>query len=204
MEMNARKAITLFVVLGALHLPGSSIAEQSKRYVDRERGVSLLIPANWTSEKYGIGPLALRIEVNDKGHYANCSLTVVATNPSSNTQDWLDKNINSTPLSDAAQKNLVAKLQADSGGKIPNHYATIQKFGGRNAATLFYNSTMYSSKLAANMYMESFYSYYVRPKDQVGITCLGGGLSRIDAHASFERFNSTFQRILDSVRFDGE
>lgn len=204
MSINVRKAMILCVTLSALHLPSSSIAEQTKRYVDRERGVSLLVPANWTGQKFGIGPLALRIEVNDNGHYANCSLTVVATNQNSNTQDWLDKKINSVPLTDAEQRNLVAKLQSELGGKITNHYATIQKLGGRNATTLFYNSTMYSSKLAANMYMESFYSYYVRPKDQVGITCLGGGLSKIDAHASFEKFNSTFQRILSSVRFDGE
>ena len=177
---------------------------QAKRYIDREKGVSLTIPANWTSQKFSIGALALRIEGYDNGHYANCSLTIVPTNPSSNSQDWLDKNINSVPPTDSQQKYLIDMLEAGSGGKINNHYATIQKLGGRNARTLFYTSTSYSSKNAANIYMESFYSSYVRSKDQVGMTCVGGGLSRLDAHASFEWFNSTFQGILDSVRFDGQ
>lgn len=202
--MNMYKTAISCVTLGVFLLPCNSVADQEKRYVDRERGVSLIVPANWAGEKFAIGPLALRIEISADGHYANCSLTVVASNQSSHTQDWLDRKINSVPMTDSEQKNLVAKLQSESGGKIASHYATVQKLGGRNATTLFYNSTMYSSKLAANMYMESFYSYYVRPKDQVGITCLGGGLSRLDAHASFEKFNSTFQRIVSSVRFDGE
>lgn len=204
MSLNARMVVISCLTLSALLQPCSSVADQAKRYVDRERGVSLIVPANWMGEKFVIGPLALRIEVNDNGHYANCSLTVVASNQSSNTQDWLDKKINSVPLTDAEQKNLVAKLQSESGDKLSNHYATIQKLGGKNASTLFYNTTAYSSKLGANMYMESFYSFYVRPRDQVGITCLGGGLSRADAHASFEKFNLTFQRIISSVRFDGE
>lgn len=202
--MNAGKAVISCVTLSALLLPCSSVADQAKRYVDRERGVSLIVPANWMGEKFAIGPLALRIEGNDSGHYANCSLTVVASNQGSNTQDWLNKKINSVPLTDAEQKNLVAELQSGTGYKLSNHYSTIQKLGGKNARTLFYNATAYSSKLGANMYMESFYSFYVRPRDQVGITCLGGGLSRTDAHASFEKFNLTFQKIISSVRLDVE
>lgn len=202
--MNMNKTVISCVMLGAFLLPCNSVADQDKRYVDRERGVSLIVPANWTGEKFAIGPLALRIEINADGHYANCSLTVVAANQSSNTQDWLDRKINSVPMTDSEQINLVAKLQSESGDKLSNHYGTIQKLGNRNARTLFYNTTAYSSKLGANMYMESFYSFYVRPRDQVGITCLGGGLSKTAAHASFEKFNSAFQRIFSSVRFDGE
>lgn len=204
MNMNLSKAVISCVTLGAFLLPCNSVADQEKRYVDRMRGVSLIVPANWTGEKFSIGPLALRIEINADDHYANCSLTVVASNQSTHTQDWLDRKINSVPMTDSEHKNLVAQLQSESGDKLSNYYGTIQKLGNRNARTLFYNATAYSSKLGANMYMESFYSFYVRPRDQVGITCLGGGLSKTAAHASFEKFNSAFQRIVSSIRFDGE
>lgn len=204
MSMRARAILIPCAVLSALLLPCSVVANEAKRHVDRERGISVIVPANWTSEKFGIGPLALRIEINDRGHYANCSLTVVASDQSPNTQEWLDKTINSAPMTNADQKNLAAKLQSEAGGKVSNHYATNQTIGGRKARTIFYNSAVYSSKLGANMYMESFYSFYVRPRDQVGITCLGGGLSRRDAHASFEKFNSTFQEFVSSIRLDAE
>lgn len=204
MNKNMNKTAISCVTLGALVLPFNSVADQEKSYVDRERGVSLIVPENWTGEKFAIGPLALRIETNADGHYANCSLTVVASDQSKHAQDWLDRKINSVPMTNSEQKNLVAKLQSETGDKLSNHYGAIQKLGNRNAKTLFYNTTSYSQKAATNIYMESFYSFYVRPNDQVGITCLGGGLSKTAAHASFERFNSTFKKIVSSIRFGSE
>ena len=204
MSINPSRAVILCVTLGALLLPCSSVAGQEKRYFDKERGVSLIVPANWTSEKFAVGPLALRIEINANGHFGSCSLTVVPSNQSAHTQDWLDKIINSVPMTESEQKHIVAKLQSVSNDEISNHYVSIQKLGNRNARTLFYNATSYSQKLAANIYTESFYSFYVRPRDQVGITCMGAGLSKVSAHGSFEKLNSKFQRIVSSVQFDGE
>lgn len=204
MSRNINKVLTSYLILGVLLLSKNSIADQEKRFVDIERGVSISAPANWTGEKFAIGPLALRIEIYDDGSIANCSLTVVASSQSSGTQDWLDKKINSVPMTDLEQKNLVAALESETGYKVSNYYGSIQKLGTKNARTLFYNTSIYSSKLGKNMYTESFYSSYTRTKDQVGITCLGGGLSRTAAHTSFEKFNSSFKRIVSSVRFAGE
>lgn len=204
MSRNINKVLTSYLILGVLLLSKNSIADQEKRFVDIERGVSISAPANWTGEKFAIGPLALRIEIYDDGSIANCSLTVVASSQSSGTQDWLDKKINSVPMTDLEQKNLVAALESETGCKVSNYYGSIQKLGTKNARTLFYNTSIYSSKLGKNMYTESFYSSYTRTKDQVGITCLGGGLSRTAAHTSFEKFNSSFKRIVSSVRFAGE
>lgn len=204
MSRNINKVLTSYLILGVLLLSKNSIADQEKRFVDIERGVSISAPANWTGEKFAIGPLALRIEIYDDGSIANCSLTVVASSQSSGTQDWLDKKINSVPMTDLEQKNLVAALKSETGYKVSNYYGSIQKLGTKNARTLFYNTSIYSSKLGKNMYTESFYSSYTRTKDQVGITCLGGGLSRTAAHTSFEKFNSSFKRIVSSVRFAGE
>ena len=204
MSRNINKVLTSYLILGVLLLSKNSIADQEKRFVDIERGVSISAPANWTGEKFAIGPLALRIEIYDDGSIANCSLTVVASSQSSGTQDWLDKKINSVPMTDLEQKNLVAALESETSYKVSNYYGSIQKLGTKNARTLFYNTSIYSSKLGKNMYTESFYSSYTRTKDQVGITCLGGGLSRTAAHTSFEKFNSSFKRIVSSVRFAGE
>lgn len=186
----------------ALFHPNDSIGSQEWRYQDKDRGFSLIIPANWVESKFPLGPLALRVEINSGGYYASCSLTVVASNSGIIAQEKLDEAINFKPMSDSEQKYLVSKIMAESGDTLSNYYSAIQKFGNKKARTLFYNSTSYSEKLAANIYMESFYSFYVRQRDQVGITCMGGGASRNSAHGSFEKFNSSFQKIVSSIRFE--
>jgi hypothetical protein len=176
---------------------------QEKRYINEEKGVSLIIPPNWTGEKFAIGPLVLRIEIStDDNHAANCSLTITASNPISNTQDWIDSKVNSVLMTKSEQSDFITKFSAELGGNVSNYYWTIQKLGNRNSPTIFYSTDGYSQEFNADIYTEGFYSYYVRKNNIVGITCLGGGLTKIAAHGSFERFNSAFQKIVSSVRFD--
>ncbi len=205
MVMGGRKIVIPCAALSALLLFACNVfADQPKRYLDSERGFSLIVPANWSVERFGIEPSVLRIESHNGDYVANCSFTVVTADNFPNvTQEWLDKAVNSVAQTSIDQKLSVQKMQK-MGSKIFAHYATIQTIGGRKANALFYSSSTYSSKIGANIYTESFFINYVRPKDQVGVTCFGGGLSFFNAHSSFEHYNSEFQGILASIKFPSE
>ena len=169
-------------------------------HVDSTREFSVLVPHGWTLESFPIGPTALRMEIAKDGLYASCSITVVDTAKIPKDQIWIDQHVNGAPMDNGTLRSLVKGIESASGEKLSAYYASQLGIGGKKSRAMFYSTEAYSERVKSNLYTQALYTYYVRTSSQLGVTCLGGGVSRTIAQDGFETYNKTFTKILSSIK----